>query len=231
MILWDAKEQLSEILEINIRRAALELGTHQVCVQYHSLYWNTYSQIQDQVSWSPYHHICNSFLEVEKPPAVTILLNEESLLSFHEQILRKQNLQQGQILYKRPKHKATEESWQKHREDMETTLRQKSQRWEWDVARRSQVQADKLQRIQKRFTKWKEWECAQLNKIKRRMREEEELFQHQRAEILKERLLHLSVDEKILLMLALLAISSPIWLMAVLIYSIHRKIRARAEWT
>ena len=93
---------------------------------------------------------------------MTIPLNEESLLSFRDRILRKQNLQQRQILYERPKHKPTEESRQKHREDMETAFRRKSQRQERDVARRSQQQADKLQKIQKRFTKWKEWECTQI---------------------------------------------------------------------
>lgn len=174
--------------------------------------------------------MCNSFSEVEDSPAVTIPLNEESLLSFRDRILRRENLQQRQILYGRPKHKATEASRQKHREDKETALRRKSQRRERDVAIRSQYQADKLQRIQQKFIERKEWECAQLNQIKRRMREEEELFQRQRAEILRENLVHLSVEEKIPPMLVLLALSSPIWLTGVLIYDICRKIRARAGW-
>ena len=161
---------------------------------------------------------------------MTISLNEESLLSCRERILRKQNLQQGQILYGRPKHKATEASRQKHREDREAALRRKSQRQERDIARRSQDQHDKLQRIQHRFIEWKEWECAQLTKIRGRMREEEDVLQRQRAEILKDNLLHLNIEEQIAPMLVLLAISSPIWLMGMLIYDVCRKIRAYAGW-
>ena len=62
------------------------------------------------------------------------------------------------------------------------------------------------------------------------MREEEELFQRQRAEIIRENLVHLSVEEKLSPMLVLLAISSPIWLTGVLIYDICTKIRAHAGW-
>lgn len=120
--------------------------------------------------------MCNSFSEVEDSPAVTIPLNGESLLSFRDRILRRENLQQRQILYGRPKHKATEASRQKHREDKETALRRKSQRQERDVAIRSQYQADKLQKMKQRLVGMKEWECAQLNTIRGRMREEEELF-------------------------------------------------------
>ena len=159
---------------------------------------------------------------------MTVPLNEESLLSFRDRILREAGLQQRQILYGRPKHKATEASRRKHREDLEAAVRRKSQRQERDIAKRSQEQRDKLQRIQQRFTEWKEWECAQLTKIRGRMREEEDVLQRQRAEILKDNLLHLSIEEQISLMLVLLAISSPIWLMGILIYDIYRKVRAYA---
>ena len=60
------------------------------------------------------------------------------------------------------------------------------------------------------------------------MREEEDVLQRQRAEILKDNLLHLNIEEQIAPMLVLLAISSPIWLMGMLIYDVCRKIRAYA---
>lgn len=60
------------------------------------------------------------------------------------------------------------------------------------------------------------------------MREEEDVLQRQRAEILKENLLHLNIEEQVSPMLVLLAISSPVWLMGILIYDIYRKVRAYA---
>lgn len=168
-------------------------------------------------------------MEVQKPSIVMVPLNEEPLLSFRDRILRDHDLQQRLVLYRRPKQKATEESRQRQKDDYEAARIRKQQRRERDVAMRSKHQSEKLHRIEQRFLEAQELGYAQLNRVKVRMREQEEFFLRERAEILKDGMLHSTVDEEPFLITIILAISSPLWLTAVFIYTLQNRTCGRSE--
>lgn len=154
-------------------------------------------------------------------------LNKEPLLLFRDRVLRDHDLEQKRVLYQRPKRKATEEGRGKQKDDYETALIRKQQRKERDIAMRSNHQSEKLDRIKQRFIKSQELGHARINEVKVRMREEQELFYRQRAEILKDGIVHPTAEEKLLLITIILAISSPLWLMVVFIYNIYSRTRGR----
>jgi hypothetical protein len=94
---------------------------------------------------------------------------------------------------------------------------------------RSNHQSEKLHRIEQRFLEAQELGYAQLNKVKVRMREQEEFYLRERAEILKDGMLHSTVDEEPFLITILLAISSPLWLTVVFIYTLQSRTCGRSE--
>lgn len=151
-------------------------------------------------------------------------LNEEPLLSFRDRVLHDHDLEQKQVLHRRPKRKATEEGRQKQKDDYETALIRKQQRKERDIAMRSKHQSEKLGRINQRFVKSQQLGYARLNKIKVWMKGEQELFCQRRAEVLKEGIIHPTAEENLLL-ITIFAISSPLWLTVIFIYNMYKKTR------
>jgi hypothetical protein len=61
------------------------------------------------------------------------------------------------------------------------------------------------------------------------MREEKEVFYRQRADILNDGIFHPTVEEKLLFITILLAISSPLSVTVVLIYNIYSRTRGRCR--
>ncbi|KAJ5793186.1 uncharacterized protein N7503_009164 [Penicillium pulvis] len=202
----------------------------------------------DQVAWCPYHHICKAYIEANKPPTVMIPLNGDPLLSIREKILRDHDSQQMRLLYKRPKRKATEEGRQKQKDDHEAALIRKQQRKERDIALRSSHVAEKCRRLEQRFKELQELNRAQMKDIKMRVREEEQrvkesqelgraqiinietrmreeqkMFNWQRAEILKDGVLHSSPDPKPLLIAIFVTISSPFWIVGLVMYNLYNR--------
>ncbi|KAJ5442080.1 hypothetical protein N7445_005087, partial [Penicillium cf. griseofulvum] len=190
--LESTKKILSDILEFAIRGLASDRGIY-------------------QISWSPYHHICETSIEAKGPLTVIVPLNAGPLISFRDRVLQDHGLERRRELYRRSKRKATEESRRKQKDDYETALIRKQQRKERDIAMRSSRQRKKLDRIEQKFIKSQELGYARLNEVKVQMREEQEIFFRQRAEILTDGMFHPTVEESLFITF-LLAISSPLWL-------------------
>ncbi|KAJ5665715.1 uncharacterized protein N7477_008163 [Penicillium maclennaniae] len=205
--LENVKERLSDMLEFAIRGAASDRGIY-------------------QVAWSPYYHICKTYMEMKGPLIVMVPLNEESLLSFRDRVLRDHDFEQKEVLHRRVKRKATEEGRRKQKIDYESALVRKQQRKERDIAMRSKHQSEKLGRIHQRFIKSQELGYTRLNKVKVWMKEERELFYRQRAEVLKDGIIH-PTAEKELLFITILAVSSPLWLTVIFIYDMYNRTRGR----
>jgi hypothetical protein len=166
-------------------------------------------------------------MEVKGPLTVMVPLNAGPLLSFRGRVLRDHDLEQRRVLYRHPKRKATEEGRRKQKDDYETALIRKQQRKERDIAMRSSHQYKELDRIKQRFIKSQQLGYARINEVKVQMREEEKIFYRRRAEILKDGIFHPTVEEKSLLIMILLATSSPLWLTVVFIYNIYCRTRGR----
>jgi hypothetical protein len=166
-------------------------------------------------------------MKVKVPSIVMVPLNDEPLLSFRDRVLRDHDLEQKRALYRRPKRKATEEGRQKQKDDYETALIRKQQRKERDIAMRSNHQSQKLDQITQRFIKAQELGYARLSKVKLRMREEQELFYRQRAEFLKDGIIHPTAEEKLMFITIVLAISSPLWLTVIFVHNIYSRTRGR----
>lgn len=164
---------------------------------------------------------------MKRPPIVMVPLNAEPLLSFRDRVLRDHDIDQRRVLDRRKKRKSTEEGRRKQEDDYKTALIRKQQRKERELAIRSNHQSEKLNKIEQRFIKSQELGYARLNQVKVRMREEQEIFYRQRAEILNEGIFHPTVEEKFLFITILLAISSPVWLTVVFIYNIYSRTRGR----
>lgn len=156
-------------------------------------------------------------------------LNKEPLLFFRGRVLRDHDLRQRQMLHRNPKCKATEEGRRKQKDDFEAALLRKQQRKDRDIATRSNHQSVKLERLEKKFTRSQELGYNRLNKVKARMREEQELFYRQRAEILKDGLFYPTVEDQTLLITILLAISSPLWLTVMFIYNVYSRTRGSSR--
>ncbi|KAJ5659846.1 hypothetical protein N7507_006297 [Penicillium longicatenatum] len=187
--LKSTKQILSDMLEFAIRSVASDGGIY-------------------QVAWSPYHHICKAYMEESNPSVIMVPLNKAPLLSIRETVLRDHEIQQTRLLPKRPKRKATEESRQKQKDDYETALIRKQQRKEQDIALRSSQRIEKLQKLEKRFKTSQELGCARIKDIEMQMREEQEIFRRQRAEILKDKISATETDVDHLSTI-LITISSP----------------------
>jgi hypothetical protein len=134
-------------------------------------------------------------------------LNTEPLLSFRDRVLRDHDIDQRRVLDRHPKRKSTEETRRKQEDDYKSALIRKQQRKERGLAIRSNHQAKKLNKIEQRFIKSQELGYARLNQVKEQMREEQEIFYRQRAEILKETF-HPTVEK--LFFITILALSSPL---------------------
>ncbi|KAJ5463681.1 hypothetical protein N7475_008625 [Penicillium sp. IBT 31633x] len=208
--LKNTKEKMSDMLEFAIKVVASDRGI-------------------DQVTWSPYHHICKTYMEVKEPLIVTVPLNKEPLLSFRDQVLHDHELEQRPVLYQRSKRKATEEGRRKQKDDYATALIRKQKRKERDITMRLDHQSEKLDKLEQRFIKSQELGYARLYKIKTRMREEQELFHWQRAEILNNGMVHPTVEEKVLFITVFLAVSSPLWLTIIFICNLYTRIRGRSR--
>lgn len=150
-------------------------------------------------------------------------LNGDPLLSIRETILRDHDSEQMRLLYRRPKRRATEESRQKQKNDYEAALIRKQQRKERDIALRSSHLAEKCRRLEQRFKKSQELGRAQMKQIEMRMREEQRIFNRQRAEILKDGILHSSPDPKPLLIAIFVTISSPFWVVGLAMYNLYTR--------
>ncbi|KAJ5541654.1 hypothetical protein N7494_006730 [Penicillium frequentans] len=202
--LGNTKQALSDMLEYAIRSVASDRGI-------------------DQVAWCPYHHICKAYIEANKPPTVMVPLNGDSLLSIRETILRDHDSEQMRLLYKRPKRKATEEGRQKQKDDYEAALIRKQQRKERDITLRSSHLAEKRRRLEQRFKESQELGRAQKKDIDMRMIEEQKIFNRQRAEILKDGMLHSSPDPKPLIIAIFVTISSPFWIVGLAMYNLYTR--------
>lgn len=158
-----------------------------------------------------------------------IPLNGAPLLPIRENILRDHDVQRKRLLQRRPKRKATEEGRRKQKDDYEAALIRKQHRRERDIAMRSNHIIVKLQKLEQRFIQSQELGYAQLNQVKMRMRDEQDLFHRQRANILKDGMLYPIGDEKSWLITIFLAISSPLWLTGVLMYNLYSRTQGRSS--
>ncbi|RAL07897.1 uncharacterized protein BO97DRAFT_377519 [Aspergillus homomorphus CBS 101889] len=202
--LESTKRSLCDLFERAIKSVALERET-------------------GQIPWSPCCHIYKTYTEQRQPLVVTVPLNDESLLSIRQRVLRDHDSIQEGLLHRRPKHKATEESRQKQKDDYEAAITRRRQKQERHMALQSHSLTEKLQKLEERFDRSQELSYTKLNVIKERMGAEKEIFHRMRTEILKRGVLQPAGDEPTLFMTILLAISSPLWIPCVLIYHLYSR--------
>ena len=86
---------------------------------------------------------------------------------------------------------------------------------------RSRHRVERLHKLEQRFKISQELAYARLREIQIRMREEQDTFDRQRAEILKDGTSRPISGEESLLITTFLAISSPIWMMGLFVYNIY----------
>lgn len=150
-------------------------------------------------------------------------LNQEPLLSFRARVIHDHECTQNRIEYQRPKRRPTDESRRKQREDFEIAVSRKIERKDRDFALRSKARSEKLYKIEQRFIKSQELGYNRLNKVKTWMKDEQELFQRQRAIILEDGPPYHGIDQNQWLILFLLSLCAPMWLVVVFIRNIYRK--------
>lgn len=183
------------------------------------------------MSWSPCHHIYQIYTRGARSPVVGVPLNEDSLLSFRERILREHdnNLSLLHIPNRRRKCKSTEESRKKQEEDYNAAYIRKQQRIERNLAVQSEHLLLKLRKLEQNFEKNQMFGYAQINKIKLRMRKEEEIFHYQRSKLLRNAVLPQDTFKESFLTLVLLAICSPLWIPFTLVYNLYERYRDHAN--
>lgn len=154
---------------------------------------------------------------------VPISLNEVSLLSVRQKVLRDHEIVQNRLLRHRPRRLATEESRRKQKDDYEVAVIRRRLRQERDIAIRSNHLIEKLQKLEQRHHRSQELYSAQLSVVRGRMRQEQETFHRQRAEIFKKGIVQPTNYEQNLLIIVVLAISSPLWIPGVLVYHLYNR--------
>jgi hypothetical protein len=164
--------------------------------------------------WSPSRHVYNTYTtEVVLVP----LNDDESLLSFRERTLGEHDDR------RRRKHKSTEESRQNQENTYKAACQRRQQRRQRHMAVQSDQLSAKLHRLEQNYSKSQELGYAQINKIKQKMKNEQEIFRDQRSRILMDaEPVSVSCEESSLL-LVWLAVCSPLWMPLVFIRHVYNR--------
>lgn len=154
---------------------------------------------------------------------MTIPLNGEPLLSLRQRVLRDYDITQSKLTYRRSRSIATDESRQKQKDDFEAAVTRRIQRQERHIALQSKNLTEKLQKLEQGFLRSQKLRFAQINVVKERIRTEEECFYRQKSEILQKGALQPISGKETLSMTVFLAITSPLWILGMIIYHLYHK--------
>ena len=157
---------------------------------------------------------------------VLVPLNKGHLLTFREKTLREHNNQLLPLPVQRRKHRSTEESRMKHEHDYRAAYQRRQQRKEQHTALQSYQLLTKLQKLEQSFSKSQELGYAQINKIKLRMKKEQEIFHGQRSEILVNA--ETVSYEEYSFILVWLAVCSPLWIPLIFIRHFYTRYSGNA---
>lgn len=156
-------------------------------------------------------------------------LNEGKLLSFRERTLHEHINRLSLLPNQHRKHKSTEISRRKQEDDYRAAYLRKQQNIEQTLTVQSNHSLRKLRKLKHNFDKNQQLHFAQMNKIKLRMRQDEEIFQYKRSNLLKNVVSHEGTFQESFLVLVLLAICSPLWIPLALIHNIYCRYRDHAN--
>jgi hypothetical protein len=154
---------------------------------------------------------------------VRVPLSEENLLSFRERTLHEHKHMLSPNRHR--KHKSNDTSRKKQEDDYKVAYLRKQKRIEHNLAVQSNHSLIKLRKLEHNFEKNQELRYAQIDQIKLRMRKDEETFQYQRSNLLRNVVSQECPFQESFLTLILLAICSPLWIPLLLIHNLYNRYR------
>jgi hypothetical protein len=164
-----------------------------------------------------------------RPLMVRVPLNEEELLSFRERTLHEHINRLSLVPNQYRNHKSTEISRKKQEDDYRAAYLRKQRNIEQNLVVQSNHSLIKLRKLEHNFDKNQQLCFAKMNKIKLRMRRDEEIFQYQRSNLLKNVVSHEGTFQESFLILVILAICSPLWIPLALIHNLYGRYQDHAN--